>query len=67
MKKTYMTPQMEVYSFKPTNAIMTTSVLTPEDWGGGQGAGARPFEDNALEDFFLGGGNPADLQKMFMP
>ena len=67
MKKTYMTPQMEVYSFKPTNAILTTSVYTPEDWGGGGGAGARPFEENAIEDFFVGGGNPADLKNIFMP
>ncbi len=65
MKKKYIIPQMEIFSIKPTNAILATS-LTPEPWDGGGGAGSRLFEDDGM-DLLMGGGEYSDLEKMLLP
>ena len=65
MKKIYIIPQMEIFSIKPTNAILATS-LTPEPWDGGGGAGSRLFEDDGM-DFLMRGGEYSDLEKMLLP
>ena len=47
MKKAYIAPQMETYYIQPTDALLTTSVLTPVDGGGGN-AGSQFFDETDL-------------------
>ncbi|MBP3776606.1 MAG: hypothetical protein IJ069_12620 [Prevotella sp.] len=53
MKKIYVTPQMEIFSYKMEGVILTAS-LEAIDYGGGGGAGARIFEDDGM-DLLTGG------------
>lgn len=50
MKKTYMTPSMDIYTFQPGAVILTTSTLVPTPGGGGE-AGSRLFDESELELF----------------
>lgn len=61
MKKQYITPLMETYYIQPADALLTTSVLTPIDGGGGD-AGSRLFDE--LDAIGLSTGND-DLDLMF--
>lgn len=61
MKKAYIAPQMETYYIQPTDALLTTSVLTPVDGGGGN-AGSRLFDDLEETGFFQGN---EDMETLF--
>lgn len=50
MKKTYMTPSMDIYTLQPDAVILTTSTLVPTPGGGGE-AGSRLFDESELELF----------------
>ncbi len=50
MKKTYMTPSIDIYTFQPDAVILTTSTLVPTPGGGGE-AGSRLFDESELELF----------------
>ncbi len=50
MKKTYMTPGMDIYTFQSDAVILTTSTLVPTPGGGGE-AGSRLFDESELELF----------------
>lgn len=61
MKKQYITPLMETYYIQPADALLTTSVLTPIDGGGGD-AGSRLFDELDATGFSTGND---DLDLMF--
>lgn len=50
MKKTYMTPSMDIYTLQPDAVILTASTLVPTPGGGGE-AGSRLFDESELELF----------------
>lgn len=44
MKKNYIAPTTDVLRYITDNGILTSSILDPEEWGGGGGAGSRYLE-----------------------
>ena len=54
MKKIYMTPRMEMFSYNTRNAILTTSTLDAVNWNGGGSGGARVFDNDEM-DILMGG------------
>ena len=49
MKKIYSTPTMETYRIQTKATLLDASVLNPEDYIGGGGAGSRLFENEEMD------------------
>ena len=50
MKKSYIAPTTDVLRYITNNGILTSSILDPEEWGGGGKAGSPLLDvDNDFE------------------
>ena len=66
MKKTYITPEMEIFNIQVDGALLAGSVFTPTDWNTGGDATSRMFEDGGM-NFLMGGDDYSDLEKFLFP